>query len=161
MAGMAGMDHGDHTSLAPSNTCSPTWAQPSVDGALVWVACNRANDIVEVDVASWTERRRIPTPAAPYSMAVSADGKLAAITQKGPATITLWSLPGFTLVAEVPGTRKVASGLTFSADGRFLFATLEGIGGQPGTVDIIDVTTHAKVASVDTGKQAGGIAMLP
>src|SRR5204862_310110 len=39
--------------------CSPTWAQPSADGRTVWVACNKSNDIVEIDVASWRLKRRI------------------------------------------------------------------------------------------------------
>jgi len=39
--------------------------------------------------------------------------------------------------------------------------TLEGVGGEPGTVDVIDLRRLAKVASLDMGKQAGGIAMVP
>ena len=52
--------------------CSPTWAQPSTDGRTVWVACNKANDIVEIDVASWTLRRRIPAGEGIYNLAASA-----------------------------------------------------------------------------------------
>ena len=32
-------------------SCSPTWAQPSADGARIFVACNKSSDIVEIDVA--------------------------------------------------------------------------------------------------------------
>jgi hypothetical protein len=35
--------------------------------------------------------------------------------------------------------------------------TLEGVGSEPGTVDIIDLAVRARVASVDVGQQAGGI----
>lgn len=158
---MANMSHGDHTTESVSNTCSPTWAQPSVDGNKVYVACNRSNEIVEVDVGSWKMTRRWKTPPAPYNLATSPDGKLLVVTQKGPGTTSIWRLSDAMKLAEIPGTRKVASGVAVSADSRFAFVTLEGIGGQPGTVDVIDLTLLQKVGTVDIGKQAGGITVLP
>jgi DNA-binding beta-propeller fold protein YncE len=152
--------HGSHHPPT-SNACSPTWAQPSADGTRVYVACNRSNEIVEVDVAAWRVSRRWNTPAAPYNLAVTPDGRLLVATQKGPGTTTIWRLSDAGLLADVPGTRKVASGVVVSADSRYAFVTLEGIGGDPGTVDVIDLRTYAKVAGVEMGKQAGGIALLP
>ena len=38
-----------------------------------------------------------------------------------------------------------------------LFVSVEGIGGEPGTMDVIDIKKAIKVASADLGKQAGGI----
>jgi DNA-binding beta-propeller fold protein YncE len=143
-----------------SSVCSPTWAQPSADGSRVYVACNRSGEIVEVDVASWTLRRRWKTPPAPYNLAATPDGKLLVATQKGPGTVTIWRLAD-TLMAQIPGTRKIASGVAVSRDSRYAFVTLEGIGGDPGTIDIIDLKTLQNVASVEIGKQAGGIALLP
>ncbi len=57
----------------------------------------------------------------------------------------------------LPTTRKVASGVAISPDDRYAFVTVEGIGSEPGTVDIIDLARATKVASVDVGQQAGGI----
>lgn len=148
-----------HQHAAP--TCSPTWAQPSADGAKVYVACSKSAEIVEVDVADWRITRRWPTPKAPYNFAVTPDGELLVATQKGPGTTTVWRLEDAKLLAEIPGTRTVASGVAVSADGRYAFVTLEGKGGDPGTVDVIDLERLEKVASVDTGKQAGGVAVLP
>jgi len=144
-----------------SSVCSPTWAQPSADGATVYVACNKSGEIVAVDVATWSLAKRWKTPPAPYNLAVTPDRQLLVATQKGPGTITIWRLSDYALLAEIPGTRKVASGVAVSGDSRYAFVTLEGIGGDPGTIDIIDLTTRQKVASVEIGKQAGGIAMLP
>jgi len=48
-----------------------------------------------------------------------------------------------------------------SGDNRYAFVSLEGIGDEPGTVDVIDLRTFARVASVDVGRQAGGIAVVP
>jgi DNA-binding beta-propeller fold protein YncE len=150
---------GSHAHHPP--TCSPTWTTPSPDGTKVYVACNRSAEVVEVDVASWQVTRRWSTPKAPYNMALTPDGRLLVVTQKGPGTTTVWSVADATQLAEIAGTRGIASGVAVSRDGRYAFVTLEGKGGEPGTLDVIDLVRLAKVASVDTGKQAGGVAVVP
>jgi DNA-binding beta-propeller fold protein YncE len=60
-------------------------------------------------------------------------------------------------LARVPTSRRLPSGLVISPDSRYAFVTLEGVGAEPGTVDVIDLTSLARVASVDVGQQAGGI----
>lgn len=144
-----------------SNRCSPTWAQPSADGSSVYVACNKSAEIVEVATESWSMRRRWPTPPAPYNLAVTPDGGLLIATQKGPGTTSVWRLSDATLLADIKNSRSVASGVAVSLDSRYAFVTLEGVGGEPGTVDVIDLRRLAQVASLDMGKQAGGIAMVP
>ncbi|MDB4913317.1 MAG: hypothetical protein JWM95_961 [Gemmatimonadetes bacterium] len=54
--GYNGMKH----DMAP-NSCSPTWAQPSIDGTKVFVACNKADEIIEIDRAKWSITRRLTT----------------------------------------------------------------------------------------------------
>ena len=44
-----------------------------------------------------------------------------------------------------------------SPDSRYAFVTLEGVGAEPGTVDVVDLGALSRVASVDVGQQAGGI----
>jgi DNA-binding beta-propeller fold protein YncE len=46
-----------------------------------------------------------------------------------------------------------------SPDGRYAFVSIEGVGGEPGTVDVFDIVAYEKVASAEIGKQAGGIAV--
>jgi len=36
--------------------------------------------------------------------------------------------------------------------------TAEGVGGEPGAVDVFDLQALERVASVDVGQQAGGVA---
>ena len=144
-------------SAASDISCSPTWAQPSADGAKVFVACNKANDIVEIDVASWKMLRRIPAGDGVYNLAATHDGKLLLGTNKRGQSVSVIDIASGKELARVPTTRKVASGITVSDDDRYAFATIEGVGSQPGTIDIIDLTTMQKVASVDVGQQAGGI----
>jgi DNA-binding beta-propeller fold protein YncE len=138
-------------------TCSPTWAQPSTDGRTVYVACNKANEILSVDVASWTLGRRIAAGDGVYNLAVTHDGRLLLGTNKRGQSVSIIDLATGRELARVPSSRKLPSGVTVSADDRYAFVTDEGIGAQPGTVDVIDLRTLTRVASVDVGQQAGGI----
>ena len=158
-AAMAGhdMSHGAEPAKPGDATCSPTWAQPSADGARVFVACNKANDIVEIDVATWRMTRRIPTGDGVYNLAATRDGKLLVGTNKRGQSVSVIDIASGKELGRIPTTRKVASGVALSSDDRYAFVTVEGIGAQPGTVDIIDLGSLQKVASIDTGQQAGGI----
>ena len=57
-----------------SAACSPTWVQPSPDGEMLYVACNKAHYVLEVDRASLEVKRRFETGQAPYNLAVTPDG---------------------------------------------------------------------------------------
>ena len=48
-------------------------------------------------------------------------------------------------------------GVVVSPDDRYAFVSVEGIGAQPGTVEVIDLTTRTAVAAADVGQMAGGI----
>jgi DNA-binding beta-propeller fold protein YncE len=161
--GMSGPDAtamAGHTMAPPKPAdvgCSPTWAQPSVDGRTLWVACNKANDLVEIDVPSWTLRRRIPAGEGIYNLAASPDGRLVVGTNKKGKSVSVIDAASGREVARIPTTRRVPSGLVISPDSRYAFVTQEGVGAEPGTVDVIDLRALARVASVDVGQQAGGI----
>lgn len=162
MAGMAGMsgDAGGHGMAPPKSgdvSCSPTWAQPSVDGRTVWVACNKSSDLVEIDVASWSMRRRIPAGDGVYNLAASHDGRLIVTTNKRGKSVSVIDAASGAELARIATTRRVPSGLVISPDDRYAFVTLEGVGSEPGTVDVIDLRALVRVASVDVGQQAGGI----
>ena len=149
-----------HSMAAPKPgelTCSPTWAQPSPDGRTVWVACNKSNDVAEIDVASWSLRRRIPAGDGVYNLAVSHDGRLLMGTNKRGKSVSVIDAASGGELTRIPTTRRVPSGLVISPDDRYAFVTLEGVGSEPGTVDVIDLRALVRVASVDVGQQAGGI----
>jgi DNA-binding beta-propeller fold protein YncE len=150
------MDSSMSMKMAPP-TCSPTWAQPSTDGRTVWVACNKSNELVEIDVASWNVRRRIPAGDGIYNLAASHDGRLVVATNKRGKSISVFEAGTGKELARIASTRRGPSGLTLSPDSRYAFVTEEGVGSEPGTVDVIDLRSLARVASVDVGQQAGGI----
>jgi DNA-binding beta-propeller fold protein YncE len=160
----AGHDMGGHGLAAPatgSTTCSPTWAQPSPDGGTVWVACNGTSDIAEVDVASWSLRRRLSAGNGVYNLAVTRDGRTLVASNKRGQSVSLIDTRSGATLATLPTLRRVVHGIAITPDDRYAFVTVEGVGSEPGTVEIIDLRARATVARVDVGQMAGGIDILP
>jgi DNA-binding beta-propeller fold protein YncE len=147
-----------HPGMSMSDaTCQPTWAQPSVDGKLVFVACNKSSEIVEVNTEGWSLVKRIPAGNGVYNLGVSPDGKLLIATNKRDASASIFEIASGKELARVPTKRKVVHGVAVSPDGRYAFVTVEGVGEEPGTVEILDLEAKKIVASVDTPPQAAGI----
>jgi len=147
----------EHGGLPMSNVCSPTWAEPSVDGSRLYVACNKADHIIEFDVESGEMLRRFEAGRAPYNLDVTPDGRLLVATLKGGAAVEFFSLETGESLATTPSTTTVTHGLVISPDSRYAFVSVEGVGAEPGKVDIYDLRTFERVADVEVGQQAGGI----
>ncbi|HYD54509.1 MAG TPA: YncE family protein [Gemmatimonadaceae bacterium] len=137
--------------------CSPTWAQPSADGTRVYVACNKSSDIAEIDVARWALLRRIPAGPGVYNLAVTRDGRLLVGTNKRGQSVSVIDLASGKELARIPTKRKVVHGAAISDDDRYAFVSVEGIGSEPGTVEVIDLRALRSVAQIDVGQMAGGI----
>lgn len=156
----AGHDMGGHgltTPAAGSTTCSPTWAQPSADGRTLWVACNGTSDIVEIDVQRWEMRRRIPARNGVYNLTVTRDGTRLIATNKRDQSVSVIDAASGRELVRLPTQRRVVHGVVVSDDDRYAFVSVEGIGSEPGTVEIIDLEALRTVARVDVGQMAGGI----
>jgi DNA-binding beta-propeller fold protein YncE len=149
--------HGGHHAMAPV-TCSPTWAQPSADGKRIYVACNKADEILEIDRAQWSVVRRMPTGRGPYNLAVTPDGRLLVATLKQGGGVQVFDLATGQSVMREKSTTTVTHGVTISVDSRFAFVSSEGVGAEPGKVDVYDLQALSRVGSVNVGQQAGGIA---
>jgi DNA-binding beta-propeller fold protein YncE len=145
-----------HAALPPAS-CSPTWAQPSADGSRLFVACNKSNDIVEIDAAAWRMTRRWEAGNGVYNLAVTRDGKLLLGTNKRGQSVSVFDIATGKEVARIATQRKVVHGVVVSPDDRYAFISVEGIGAEPGTLEVIDLARRARVASVDLGQMAGGI----
>jgi DNA-binding beta-propeller fold protein YncE len=137
-------------------TCVPTWAQPSNDGAEVFIACNKSNDIAVVDVASWKLARRFPAGNGVYNLAITKDGRLIATNKRGQSVSIFDSKMG-NEVAHLATKRKVVHGAVVTPDNRYAFISVEGIGNDPGTVEVIDLDSMTIVATLDVPEQAAGI----
>jgi DNA-binding beta-propeller fold protein YncE len=154
-----GQHAGDHKGMKmPPPTCSPTWAQPDIRGKAIFVACNKADEIIEIDAASWKVSRRFKTGRGPYNLAVSPDGKLLVATLKQGGSVQIFDLTTGQAVMTEKSSTTVTHGVVISPDSRYAFVSVEGIGAEPGKVDIFDLRNFQRVASVEVGQQAGGIA---
>lgn len=159
-----GMDHAMHDMEAMgaghtmTPTCSPTWAEPSADGAMVYVACNKGDEILEVRRDDWSLVRSFETGRGPYNMEVTPDGRLLIATLKQGAGVQFFDLESGESLAVRKTSTTVTHGVVVSPDSRYAFVSVEGVGAEPGKVDIFDLRTFERVADVEVGQQAGGIA---
>jgi DNA-binding beta-propeller fold protein YncE len=135
----------------------PTWVHPHPTRPVAYVAYNGANEIAEVDLDKWEVTRTFPTDKGPYNLEVSPDGRYLVVSYKGAGRTGIWDLEQGEELANLENTRKVTHGVAITPDSRYAFVSVEGIGGEPGTVDVFDLQKLERVASADTGKQAGGI----
>jgi DNA-binding beta-propeller fold protein YncE len=136
--------------------CAPTWAQPSVDGRSIFVACNGSNELVEIETGSWSVKRRIAARNGIYNLAVTKDGKVIA-TNRRDQSASIFDATTGQETARIPLPRKAVHGVVVSPDDRYAFVTVEGVAAEPGTVVMIDLKSAQAIASVDVPAQAGGI----
>jgi DNA-binding beta-propeller fold protein YncE len=153
-AGMTGSPPQTHQ-MTPAS-CGPTWAQPSADTKSVYVACNKSDEIVEVGVENWSLKRRIPAGSGIYNLAVSKDNKLVGTNKRG-QSISVFDVESGRELARIATKRKIPDGVVISPDNHYAFVAVEGIGSEPGTVEVIDLQTLKTVATVDVPPQAVGI----
>jgi DNA-binding beta-propeller fold protein YncE len=163
MGHMGHIDRGGHGMEPPKPgdvSCSPTWAQPSITGSSIFVACNKSDEIVEIDVASWKVTRRIPARPGVYNLAVTKDGTRLLTTNKRDQSVSVIDLKTGRELARLPTRRSVLHGVVVSPDDRYAFVSVEGVGAEPGTVEIIDLAALKIVASLDVPEEAAGIDFL-
>ncbi|MQA90759.1 MAG: YncE family protein [Gemmatimonas sp.] len=148
---------------AAAELCNPTWAEPSADGSSVFVTCNRAQEVLEVDVEEWQVVRRFATGDAPYNLATTPDGRYLLVSLRNGAdpALEVYDLQTGEPAGRVPASTTLVHGIAVSPDSRYAFVSVEGVGSEPGKVDIVDLSTMQRVASVEVAQQATGIAIAP
>jgi DNA-binding beta-propeller fold protein YncE len=152
-----GMDGPPHAQMKMSDlTCVPTWAQPSNDGSEIYVACNKSNEILVIDAATWKLSRRFPAGNGVYNLAMTKDGRLVATNKRG-QSVSIFDPKTGKELARLPTKRKVVHGAVVTPDNRYAFISVEGVGDDPGTVEVIDLDTMKTVATADVPTQAAGI----
>ena len=159
-------DHSNHSSNGEGHglaspkpgdlSCSPTWAQTSRDGSMVYVACNKSSEIVEIDAKNWKITRRIDAGPGAYNLAVTKNGRLIVTNKRGPS-VSVFDLKSGKELARIPTKHKVVHGVVVAPDDRYAFISVEGVGSEPGTVEIIDLSELKTVAVVEVAQQAAGI----
>jgi DNA-binding beta-propeller fold protein YncE len=147
---------GERHEMTPA-TCSPTWAQPSVDGRKIFVACNKADEIAEIDRDTWTITRRLKTGRGVYNLAVTPDGRLLLATLKQGSLFEIFDLATGKSLAQLKTSNALAHGVAVSSDSLYAFVSSEGRGAEPGKVDVFDLRARTLAGSVNVGQQASGI----
>ncbi|MCH7563564.1 MAG: YncE family protein [Gemmatimonadetes bacterium] len=142
---------------AKNPSCAPTWAEPSPDGSKVYVACNRGDVILEIDTRDWVLLRKLPTGRGIYNLDITPDGKMLVGTLKQGAGVEFFDLESWASVGIVESSTTITHGVAITPDSRFAFVSAEGVGAEPGKVDIYDLRTMRRVGEVEVGQQAGGI----
>jgi DNA-binding beta-propeller fold protein YncE len=92
-----------------------------------------------------------------YNLAVTGDGRLLVATNKRGQSVSVFDVASGRELVRIATLRPVVHGVAISDDNRYAFISVEGIGSEPGTVEVIDLEALQRVASVDTGQMAGGI----
>ena len=105
--------------------------------------------------ARWKVKRRIAAGAGVYNLAVSKNGRLIA-TNKRDQSVSIFEIASGKELARLKTKRKVLHGVVVSPDDRYAFISVEGIGSEPGTVEIIDLEALKTVATVDVAPGGGG-----
>ena len=149
--------HGMEPPKPGDSSCAPTWAEPAVDGTSVYVACNSSSEIVEVNTNDWQVVRRIAARPGVYNLEATHDGQRLIATNKRDQSVSIYELKSGRELARLPTKRKVLHGVVVSPDDRYAFVSVEGIGSEPGTVEVIDLTALKTVATIDVPPTAAGI----
>jgi len=149
--------HGTEPPKPGDNRCSPTWAEPSTDGSSIYVACNGSSEIVQVNANTWAPVRRIPARPGVYNLDITHDGSRLIATNKRDQSVSIYDLKSGKELVRLPTKRKVLHGVVVTPDDRYVFVTVEGIGSEPGTVEVIDLEVMKTVATLDVAQGAAGI----
>ena len=136
----------------------PTWVIPHPNQDVLYVAGNGSDEIIEVDIDKWAISKRIKTEKGPYNVEISPDGKYMVATLKSVAKTAVWEIKSGDLIKTFDNSNSVPHGVAISSDSKYAFISVEGVGGQPGIVDVIDLENQILVDKIEIGKQAGGIA---
>ena len=135
----------------------PTWVHPGPGGQFVYVACNGSDQVKVVDLERWEVVETFETGRGPYNIDVTGDGRLMVVTYKTAGATGIWDLREGRELARLDNSRGVTHGVVISPDSKYAFVSVEGVAGQPGALDIIDLETLELAASLDVGRQASGI----
>lgn len=146
---MGGMKH---------SAFKPTWVSPHPSKDLVYVAGNGADEVLEINTQTWKTTRKFVTDKGPYNIDLSPDGKFMVVSYKTAGKTGIWNLETGEEVARIDNSQKVTHGVAISSDSKYAFVSVEGIGDDPGMVDVFDLQTLKLVDTAYLGKQAGGIA---
>jgi DNA-binding beta-propeller fold protein YncE len=157
-AGHVATSHPEAASAMPP--CTPTFVSLSPDDRRLYVACNTRNTLQVWDAATLSLIGELSVGKGAYNVEPSPDGTIVVVTNKKEQSVSLVDIRSFTEIARVPTSKPIVHGIAYSPDGRLAYISCESIGTDPGSIDVIDLRSHSRVASVSIPGQPTGIAIL-
>jgi YVTN family beta-propeller protein len=124
----------------------------SPDGRTAAVANARSADLSLVDLASFTERARVPLPGAPVRVLYSPDGRTLAVSLNDTGRVLLLDPASAGVRASIPAGER-PDGLAFSPSGRLLYVALTG----DHRVAVLRVKDHRLLGTLYSGDGPSGL----
>lgn len=154
--------HGTPTPRAGAGTgdCAPTFVSVSTDDRQLYVACHHGNTVQVLDAGTLELVKEIPVGAGAYNVEPSPDGRWVIVTNKKAQSVSLLDGRSLTEVARIATSKPLPHGVAFAPDGSVAFVSAESIGADPGAVDVIDLASRRRVATIAIPRQPTGIAVL-
>jgi YVTN family beta-propeller protein len=146
---------------AGAHDCSPTFVSVSPDDKRLYVACNHGNTLQVLDAASLELVKEIPVGTGAYNVEPSLDGRWVIVTNKKAQSVSVIDAQSLAEVARIPTSKPLPHGVAFAPDRRWAFISAESVGADPGAVDVIDLNSRQRVASIAVPRQPTGITILP
>ncbi len=152
--------HGGAAGARLHEACMPTFVSVSPDDRRLYVACNHSDELLVLDAVALQLVQAVPAGHGAYNVEPSPDGRWVIVTNKKDQSVSLIDAATLVEAARVKTTKPFPHGVAYSPDNRYAFISQESKGVNPGAVDVIDLTRHATVASVDVPLQPTGITVL-
>lgn len=137
--------------------CAPTWAEPSVDGAHVFVVCSGTDVIHEISWDSWSVSRTFGTGPGPFHAAASPDGRWLVATLAAQGEVEFLDVLRGISAGRTPTSAGAPHGVVISPDSGYAFVTTEGLEAASGKVEVYELPTRRRTADAELGGQAGSI----
>ena len=139
--------------------CLTTYVSVSPDDRLVYLACNHSSELQVRDARTLELVRRLPTGNGAYNVEPSPDGRWVIVTNKKAQSASIFDTRTWTEAARVATTKRIPHGVAYSPDGKYAFVTQESVGSDPGAIDVIDLATLQKVATMAIPLQPTAVAI--
>jgi YVTN family beta-propeller protein len=137
------------TACAPAEEASERPAESAATAGTLIVGNKGENSVSFIDLASGSELGRVPTGPAPHEIAISPDGRQAAVVAYGGATIDIFDVATRARLRRIDlAPNEGPHGLVWLTDGR-LVATTE----RSRSLAIVDTRAGDRVTSIPTGQE--------
>jgi YVTN family beta-propeller protein len=124
-------------------------AEPGSTAGILLVGNKGEHSVSFIDLASGAELARVPTGQAPHEIAISPDGRQAAVVAYGGSTIDIFDVAARSRLRRIElAPNQGPHGLVWLADGR-LVATTE----RSQSLTIVDTRAADRVTAIPTGQE--------